>query len=301
MSRLSADLTGYIDELSRAGRVRRGWRRHLPRLLRYPLGVAGLMVLLVVLGLAFFGPSLAPHDPYATDATARLQAPSAVHLMGTDQLGRDVLSRVMYAARPAAIIGFGSLAIGLLLGATVGAISGYFGGPFDLLVQRIADAFMSMPSLVLGLTVIAVLGPGRLNLVLAVGFVIAPVVQRVVRASTMSVKQQDYVEAATVLGAGHTRILSMHILPNILSPVIVIASVELGSAILIEASLSFLGYGVPPPEPSWGGMLSAEGRRFMVGAPWLVIFPAIAVSAAVLGINLLGDALRDALDPRLRK
>lgn len=273
-------------------------RSVVARFLRnYPLGVAGAVVLLIV---ALVGPSIAPENPYATNARGRLQSPSRAHPAGTDSLGRDVFSRLLYGARPSVIIGFGALTLGLLLGVTVGIVSGYIGGLFDLLVQRLADAMMSLPSLILSLTVIAVLGPSYTNLIIAIGIVMTPIVQRVVRSAALTVRGLDYVNAAAVIGASHLHILTRYILPNIAAPIFVIASVELGSAILIEASLSFLGYGTPPPQPSWGAMLSGEGRRFMVSAPWLVIFPSVLVSIAILGINLLGDALRDLLDPRLR-
>lgn len=276
-------------------------RRMAGRLLRrYPLGVLGAMILGFMLLLALVGPWVAPSDPYVTNARARLQSPSRAHLAGTDNLGRDVLSRLIYGARPSVLVGFGSLTLGLLIGITVGLISGYFGGIVDLLTQRVADAMMSLPSLILGLTVIAVIGPSILNLSVAIGIVMTPIIQRVVRSAVLAVRGQDYVQAASVIGAGHARIVAHYVLPNVAAPIFVIASVELGSAILIEASLSFLGYGTPPPQPSWGAMLSAEGRRYMVPAPWLVIFPAITVSIAILGINMLGDGLRDLLDPRLR-
>jgi peptide/nickel transport system permease protein len=267
---------------------------------RYPLGALGALALALMLVVAVVGPAVAPHDPYATNARNRLQSPSRAHLAGTDNLGRDVFSRLIYGARPSVVVGFGALALGLALRVTLGLVSGYLGGLFDLLVQRVMDAMMSLPSLILGLTVIAVIGASYTNLIIAIGIVMTPIVQRVVRGATMAVKSLDHVQAATVIGAGQARVLLRYVLPNVAAPIFVIASVELGSAILIEASLSFLGYGTPPPQPSWGAMLSGEGRRFMVPAPWLVIIPAITISVAILGINLLGDALRDALDPRLR-
>jgi peptide/nickel transport system permease protein len=278
-------------------RVRRGLVRFVRR---YPLGAAGAVILLAMLVVAVAGPSIAPADPYATNSRARLEAPGRAHLAGTDNLGRDVFSRLIYGARPSVIIGFGALALGLAAGVTLGLLSGYAGGYADLLVQRVADAMMSVPSLILGLTVIAVIGPSYLNLIVAIGIVMTPIVQRVVRSAVLAVRNQDYLQAASVIGAGHARILWRYVLPNVTAPILVIASVELGSAILIEASLSFLGYGTPPPRPSWGAMLSGEGRRYMVSAPWLVILPAITVSVAILAINMLGDALRDAFDPRLR-
>ncbi|MCK9486772.1 MAG: ABC transporter permease [Dehalococcoidia bacterium] len=282
-----------VRRMSRTGSLLRAVRR-------YPLGAFGLIVLTVLLAVAAAAPLVATHDPLATDRVARLVGPSAQHLMGTDQLGRDVFSRLVYAARPAVIIGFGAMLVGLGLGGAVGLLSGYIGGIFDLLVQRVTDAMMALPNLVVAIAIVAVLGGGQTRVLLAIGLSISPLVTRVVRASTLPVKQNDYVEAAMVLGASHFRLLIRHIVPNIMAPIIVIASVELSTAILAEASLSFLGFGVPAPDPSWGSMLSGDGRRFMQQAPWLVIFPGVAVSLAVLGINLLGDAVRDAFDPRLR-
>lgn len=266
----------------------------------YPLGAFGLAMLVGMIAAAALAPLLATHDPLAISGLERLQGPSASHWMGTDNLGRDLYSRVIYAAQPAVIIGFGALAIGVSIGLVVGAVSGYVGGIFDLLTQRVIDALMALPGLVVAIAVIAVVGGGQSRVMLAIGISLSPLVARVVRGSTLSVKQNTYMEAALAVGASRPRILARHVLPNIMAPLIVIASVELSAAILAEASLSFLGFGVPPPQPSWGSLLSGEGRQFMRQAPWLILFPSVAISLAVLGINLLGDSVRDVFDPRLR-
>lgn len=284
--------------VARRGPSRRQQAWRLAR--QYPLGAFGLGMLLIMILMAVLAPVLATHDPLAISGLERLKGPSSAHWMGTDNLGRDVYSRVIYAAQPAVIIGFGSLAIGVSIGLVIGTLSGYLGGMFDLIVQRFIDALMALPGLVIAIAVVAVIGGGQSRVMLAIGIALSPLVARVVRGSTLSVKQNTYIEAALTIGASRTRILARHVLPNIMAPLIVIASVELSAAILAEASLSFLGFGVPAPQPSWGSMLSAEGREFMRQAPWLIIFPSVAVSLAVLGINLLGDAVRDKFDPRLR-
>ena len=276
-----------------------GLRVFLRRFFRQPLGVFGLVVLTALVFIAIFGPDLAQWDPYEL-GTKRLAPPSADHWMGTDQLGRDVWTRIMYGVRPSISVAFGAVAISILTGTFIGSVSAYTGGLFDLVMQRVTDALEALPALFLGILVLTIVTPSYGSLMFAIGLVMLPVAQRVVRASTLALKHSDFVTASRVLGATNARIIVRHILPNILSPVLVIASAELGGAILTSSSLSFLGFGTPPPEPSLGAMVSGDGRQFMTQAPWLVIGPAAVISLSILAANFIGDALRDVLDPRLR-
>jgi peptide/nickel transport system permease protein len=220
--------------------------------------------------------------------------------MGTDNLGRDVYSRVVYGASVSISVGFGAVLLANVLATLIGITSGYFGGAYDICVQRVVDAWQSFPFLVVILSIMAVLGPGLLNLILALGILGAAAGSRVIRGSTISAMQNTYVEAARALGAGHLRIMIRYLLPNVAATIIILATIGLGAFILAESALSFLGFGVPPPYPSWGAMLSGSGRSFMYRAPWMAFWPGAAISLAVFGFNMLGDALRDVLDPRLR-
>jgi peptide/nickel transport system permease protein len=265
-----------------------------------PLGAFGGLIVLVLLLLALFAPWIAPYSYDETIPGARMKAPGAQFWMGTDNLGRDVYSRVVYGAAVSVTVGFGAVLLANVLATFIGITSGYFGGAYDICVQRVVDAWQSFPFLVVILSMMAVLGPGLLNLVLALGVLGAAAASRVIRGTTISVMQNTYVEAARALGAGHLRIMLRYILPNVAATVIILATIGLGAAILAESALSFLGFGVPPPYPSWGAMLSGSGRSFMYRAPWMAIWPGAAISLAVFGFNMLGDALRDVLDPRLR-
>jgi peptide/nickel transport system permease protein len=267
---------------------------------RKPLGSAGGLVLAAMLALTLFAERAAPYDYDEADVFSRLRAPSAAHWLGTDNLGRDLLSRVIYGARVSMAVGFGGVAVGLLLGTAVGLASGYFGGRLDLAIQRVVDAFMCFPLLLVALTIMAILGPGLANVILTLGLVLGVRDSRVIRSAVLSVKAHLYLEAARALGAAHAAMIGRHVLPNILAPIIILGTVNLGAVILTEAALSFLGFGVPPPRPSWGGMLSGAGLVHMLRAPWLALWPGVALSLAVFGANMLGDALRDQLDPRLR-
>ncbi|HZU07373.1 MAG TPA: ABC transporter permease [Chloroflexota bacterium] len=267
---------------------------------RRPLGALG-GVIIVGLGLAaLLAPLIAPYDPLETNFLAMLRPPSREFLFGTDAFGRDVLSRLIYGARTALLIGFTSSILGASLGALLGTVSAYFGGKVDLLLQRVMDIFLSFPLIVLALGVVAVLGTGVLNVILAIAVPIVPQVARVVRASALSVRAMPYVEAARAVGAGHWRIIARHMLPNVMAPYLIMLTAFLGQAILLEASLSFLGLGVAEPTPAWGLMLRGAGVQFAERAPWLAIAPGLAISITVFAFNLFGDALRDALDPRLR-
>lgn len=267
---------------------------------RKPLGALGAVIVLGLLVMAVFAPWIAPYQYDETIPGARMKAPGAQFWMGTDNLGRDVYSRVVYGAAVSVTVGFGAVLLANVLATAIGITSGYFGGAYDICVQRVVDAWQSFPFLVVILSLMAVLGPGLLNLILALGVLGAAAASRVIRGTTISVMQNTYVEAARALGAGHLRIMLRYILPNVAATVIILATIGLGAAILAESALSFLGFGVPPPYPSWGAMLSGSGRSFMYRAPWMAIWPGAAISLAVFGFNMLGDALRDVLDPRLR-
>ncbi|MQG56185.1 MAG: ABC transporter permease [SAR202 cluster bacterium] len=267
-------------------------------------GAGGLIVLIIVFG-AIFAPLVAPFDPYEFNLDengmpVRLEGPDRDYLLGTDAIGRDVLSRIIYGARVSLIVGLGAVALGVTLGTIIGLISGYFVGKIDQVLQRIVDTLMAIPAIVLALAVMTMLQPGIFNIILVIAIVIAPGSARVVRSTVLAIKQNVYIEAARSVGATDSRIVFRHILPNVFAPIIIIASIWVGNAIVIEAALSYLGLGTPPPTPSWGGMLALEGRRYLENAPWLAIAPGVAISIAVLAVNMLGDALRDVLDPRLR-
>jgi peptide/nickel transport system permease protein len=267
---------------------------------RKPLGAIGGAVVLGMIVLALFAHWIAPHSYDDSIRGARMKPPSAQFWMGTDNLSRDIWSRVVYGARVSVTVGFGAVLLGNALATAIGITSGYFGGKYDMAVQRVVDAWQSFPFLVVILSLMAVLGPGMLNVILALGILGAAAASRVIRGATISVLQNAYIEAARGMGAGHIRIMLRHVLPNVAATIIILATIGLGGAILAESALSFLGFGVPPPYPSWGAMLSGSGRSYMYRAPWMAIWPGAAISLAVFGFNMLGDALRDVLDPRLR-
>jgi peptide/nickel transport system permease protein len=275
------------------------WQRARRLIRSQPLGTAGLIVILALIAMAIAAPLIAPYDP--TDTGGRsLEAPSATHVFGTDDKGRDIFSRVVYGSRTSLQVGIIATIIGVAGGALVGLLSGYFGGWTDSIIQRVMDSLQAFPTLILALIMVAVVGNTITNLMAVVGIATIPGVGRIIRGIVLGEKQNQYVEAARTLGAGSTRVVFRHILPNLLAPIIIIATSILAGAILVEASLSFLGLGTPPPTPSWGGDLSGQARRYFTYAPWMAVFPGIALSLVVLGFNLLGDALRDLLDPRLR-
>ena len=265
-----------------------------------PLGAAGGVLMLVMALTAVFADVLQTHDPIATNAAYTLGAPNAEHWLGTDHLGRDIYSRIVHGARVSLIVGLASTLLGSVLGGLSGLLSGYIGGKTDLIAQRVLDILQGLPLLVLALVMSAALGPAIHNVVIAISIPIIPRAARVIRSSVLSIREMQYVEAARSLGVRHLRIAFRHILPNTVGPFIVLCTAQLGSAILVEATLSFLGLGVPEPYPSWGRMLSVSAAEYAQKAPHLVLFPGIAISLAVFGSNLLGDALRDVLDPRLR-
>jgi len=264
-----------------------------------PLGAAGGLMVLLLLIAALFADAFATHNPVRTSSRV-LVAPGAEFWLGTDNLGRDLYSRVLHGARISLVVGLTSTLLGAVAGGLVGLVSGYLGGTIDLVAQRVMDIMQALPILVLALVLTAALGPSLTNTVIAISVVIAPRAARVVRASVLAIREFVYVESARALGVSHARVAWRHILPNTFGPFIVLVTAQLGGAILAEAALSFLGLGVPEPYPSWGRMLSIAAAEYAQKAPWLVIYPGLAISLAVFGTNLLGDALRDTLDPRLR-
>ncbi len=266
----------------------------------YPLGTIGAFIILLLVFTALFADLIVPYEPTSTNARASLAVPSAAHWLGADFMGRDMFSRIIAGARISLAVGLGSTALGCTLGVIIGLASGYFGGWIDLFVQRLVDIMQSLPLLVMALVMAAALGPSLSNVIIAIAIPLVPSVARTIRSSTLSLREMPFVELARAIGISETWIAIRHVLPNTLAPLIVLGTAQFGSAILVEASLSFLGLGVPEPYPSWGRMLSESAAEYVRTAPWLVIFPGLAISLAVFGANLLGDALRDALDPRLR-
>ncbi|MDA0341885.1 MAG: ABC transporter permease [Proteobacteria bacterium] len=287
--------------LDRAGANIDGWwdnAVHLAR--RYPLGAIGAMMVVVFVLAAVFADVISPHSPLTTNADRSLAPPDLSMLFGADVMGRDMLSRILHGARISLAVGIGSTVLGGLIGVSVGLMSGYLMGWVDLLTQRVIDIMQALPLLVMALVMAAALGPSLENTIIAISIPLVPQVARVVRSNTLSLREMPFVEAARAGGMSEWRVAVRHVLPNTMAPLIVLGTAQLGSAILTEASLSFLGLGVPEPYPSWGRMLSESAAEYVRVAPWLVIFPGLAISAAVFGTNLMGDALRDILDPRER-
>ncbi|MEO8713989.1 MAG: ABC transporter permease [Acetobacteraceae bacterium] len=281
------------------GRGRRETLSHL--LARYPLGVAGGVILIVFVLAAIFAGAIVRFDPFTTNARLSLAAPGAIHWLGADVMGRDMFSRLVYGARVSLAVSLGATGLGCLGGVALGLSSGYIGGAFDLLAQRFSEIMQALPLLVMALVITTALGPSLTNTIIAVAIPLIPGIARVIRSNTLTLRETAFVEAARATGLNEWRIALRHVLPNTLAPLIVLATAALGSSILTEASLSFLGLGVPEPYPSWGRMLSENATEYMSKAPWLVIFPGLAISLVVFGTNLLGDAVRDILDPRLRR
>jgi peptide/nickel transport system permease protein len=291
----------YRAELTRAGaNVGGRWSaiRFLAR--RYPLGAFGAVIMALCVFAALFAPYITVYDPLSTNSAFSLARPSAQHWLGCDFMGRDVYSRIVYGSRISLAVGIGSLSLGLTCGVLIGLTSGYLGGWIDLAAQRLIDILQSLPLLVMALLMTASLGPSLRNTIIAISIALIPSSARVVRATTLSLREQPFVESAKAIGMSEVRIAFRHVLPNTLAPLIVLGTAQLGATILIEATLSFLGLGVPEPHPSWGRMLSESAAEYVRTAPWLVIFPGLAISLVVFGTNLFGDALRDLLDPRQR-
>ncbi|MBT6221921.1 MAG: ABC transporter permease [Rhodospirillaceae bacterium] len=267
---------------------------------RQPLGAAGLAVVILMILMAVFANFLSPYDPEANSLEHMLVEPSWIFPMGTDQFGRDVLTRIIYGARTALYVGFTAATVGSFLGLLLGVASAYFGGRFDLIMQRVMDVFMAFPLIIIALAVVATLGTGTTNVIIAITIPFVPQCARVVRSSALAIREIPYVDAARSLGFGHSRIILRHMMPNVMAPFLIMFTSFLGQAILLEASLSYLGMGVQEPTPAWGLMLQGGAEEYAESAPWVAIWPGVAISLAVFGFNLFGDALRDVLDPKLR-
>lgn len=272
------------------------WRR----LKKNKLAVVGLAILLILIGMMIFADQIVGYEvAIKQDLVHKLQAPSAEHIMGTDSFGRDIFARVVHGSRISLSIGFISVALSLLIGGAIGSLAGFYGGKTDIILMRFMDMFLAMPSMLLAICIVSVLGPGMMNLVLAISLASIPRFAVIVRSSVLTIKSSEFVEAAASAGAGTGRIILRHILPNCMGPIIVQATLSMGGVILTASSLSFIGLGVMPPKPEWGAILT-EGKEFIRESPYLVMFPGLAIMVSVLALNFLGDGLRDALDPRLK-
>jgi peptide/nickel transport system permease protein len=287
-------------EASRGAPERRVWTAIRKFIVTKPLGAAGGAIIVIMVLAAIFANVIAPYDVFEINQRLQFGAPNLHHWFGTDEFGRDVLTRLIYGARIALFIGFASSFSGSTIGALIGVVSAYAGGKTDLYVQRVMDVILSFPLLILALAIVSVLGRSIPNLIIAIAIPIIPRTARIVRSSALAAKENVYVESARAVGSSHSRVMLRHIVPNIMAPYLIVLTAQLGSAILVEASLSFLGLGTAEPTPSWGLMLSGGAPLYAEKAPWLAIFPGVAISLAVFGFNLFGDSLRDALDPRLR-
>ena len=297
MSQSPAATSLSMDSLSPASRKR---RRRVPRALQNRMVLAGGLIVLIIALAAIFAPVLAPHSPYEQFTIDQLEAPNPTYPLGTDELGRDVLSRLLYGARISIQVAAISVSISLIIGGVLGLLAAFKGGGWDMVIMRFADIIFAFPSILLAIAVLAVLGPSLANVMVAIGIIFIPIFIRVTRAAGLVIMQEQYIEASKSSGAGTARIMFHHVLPNAMAPLLIQITLAISYAILIEASLSFLGLGAQPPEPSWGSMLST-GRGFMMFAPWTAFAPGMAIFLAVLGFNILGDGLRDVLDPRMRK
>ncbi|GIV80226.1 MAG: peptide ABC transporter permease [Litorilinea sp.] len=278
------------------------WQRSVMRFVRSsPIGTVAVLIWLALILVAIFAPVLAPYDPLEADYGAVRQGPTAAHWLGTDHLGRDVLSRIIYGSRITLIVSLSSVLLGDLLGFIWGIASGYLGGRFDMLSQRLVDILMSFPALILALLLLVVLGAGLTTVIVAIAVTRIPSSTRITRSVVLSIKETAYVEAARMIGASQLRIMRLHIAPQCVAPILVVATLHLGAAIFAESALSFLGMGIPPPAPSWGNMLGGVLAAAFKPPWWLVVFPGVAITIAIMAANLMGDALRDFLDPKLKK
>ncbi len=265
-----------------------------------PLGTVGGIITLLLLLTGIFADFIAPYGMNETWVGGPLTSPSALFWLGTDNIGRDILSRVIFGARVSVIVGLAATTLATIISLIIGIVSGYIGGKLDLIVQRVVDTAMCIPMLILMMVIIAIIGPGIWQVIVVIGLVWGVIGSRIIRSAVIGIKENVYVEAAAAIGCSNTRILTRHILPNVMAPIIILFSTRVPNVILVEASLSFLGFGIPPPAASWGGMLAGSGRAYMYQAPWMVIWPGLALAFTVYGVNMFGDAVRDLLDPRLR-
>jgi len=302
----SSASAAIVQEFERKARGRTRWQSFLRFFRTKPLGGFGFTMVLVLVLMAIFAPWIATHDPYELRVNALFVPPAFAEggrefLLGTDNYGRDLFSRIVWGSRISVYVAFTAVAVGSSIGALLGLTSAFVGGKFDIIVQRVIDAKYSIPALILALALMAALGSSVNNVIIAISINIIGSQCRVVRSTALGIKENMYIEAANAIGATGPRILFRHLLPNCFAPYLILVSAELGGAILTEASLSFLGLGVPPPNPSWGAMLSGAAQQYVERAPWMAIFPGLAISAVVFGFNIFGDALRDVLDPRLRR
>jgi len=299
---IAADARTEIELTDRAERAeQRSWLSTAGQFARRnPLGAAGGVVIVVMLLVALFADVIAPYNPVANAFDRMHEPPSLANWLGTDQFGRDMFSRIVYGARTAMIVGFVSSFVGASIGLILGVASAYFGGRTDLIFQRVLDVFMAFPIIILALAVIAIFGTGTQNVIIAITIPFIPRCARVVRSTALAIREMPYVDAARACGFGHTRIILRHMVPNVMAPFLIMITAFVGQAILLEASLSYLGLGVQEPTPAWGLMLQGGAEEYAESAPWIAIFPGIAISLAVFGFSLFGDAVRDELDPKLR-
>ena len=294
-------MTALADTQIEGPAMRKPWYEVSKTLLRkYPLGAAGALVVVVMIFLAVFANFLSPYDPESNDFEHMLTPPGLQYWLGTDQFGRDILTRIIFGARTALFVGFSCAIIGATVGLVFGVTSAYFGGRFDLIFQRIMDIFMAFPLIIMALAVVSIFGTGTQNVIIAITIPFIPRCARVVRSSALAIREIPYVDAARALGFTHARIILRHMAPNVMAPYLIMLTAFVGQAILLEASLSYLGLGVQEPTPAWGLMLQGGAEEYAESAPWVAVYPGIAISLAVFGFNLFGDSLRDALDPKLR-
>ena len=294
-------MTALADTQIEGLAERKPWYEVSKTLLRkYPLGAAGALVVVVMIFLAVFANFLSPYDPESNDFEHMLTPPGLQYWLGTDQFGRDILTRIIFGARTALFVGFSCAIIGATVGLVFGVTSAYFGGRFDLIFQRIMDIFMAFPLIIMALAVVSIFGTGTQNVIIAITIPFIPRCARVVRSSALAIREIPYVDAARALGFTHARIILRHMAPNVMAPYLIMLTAFVGQAILLEASLSYLGLGVQEPTPAWGLMLQGGAEEYAESAPWVAVYPGIAISLAVFGFNLFGDSLRDALDPKLR-
>ena len=291
-----------MSNINTSNKKRSQWLEVWRRLKRNKMAVLGLVILIILVLLAVFANVIANYDNVVIkqNLSQRLQAPSAAHWLGTDEFGRDIFARLVHGTRVSLQVGIIAVGISIVIGGILGAIAGYYGGKLDNIIMRIMDIFLAVPSILLAIAIVSALGPSILNLMLAISISSVPSYERIVRASVLSIRDQEFIEAAKAIGASNTRIIFRHIIPNSLAPVIVQATLGVASAILSTAGLSFIGLGIQPPAPEWGSMLSG-GRQYLRYAWWVTTFPGVAIMITILSLNLLGDGLRDALDPRLKQ